>query len=108
MIVVQHRYYGFALVFLGFSSLIFLPRRVLMEFTTSYVILFNKANQANCILIYYEDITSWTYLSGFIEDEVVIELVDGSSQRIECYSRRKFERLMNLYAKGKQKAAHKR
>ena len=103
-----NRMYGISLIFMGFGCLAFLPRRELMEFTTDYVILFNKANQSNCILIYYEDIESWSYINGFLEDEVVIELVDGSTQRIECFSKNKIERLLGLYAKGKQKQVRKK
>lgn len=94
---------GFALVSLGIFAVFFLPRRILLEFSSDYVVIYNKANHYDCFMIYYNEIINWLYIKKVYSDELCFELKDGSTIIIECFGPRRTERLLNMYAPGKKK-----
>ena len=102
MFIPKASIYGVALWMLASMFLLFLPPRVLIEFSEEYFVLYNKANRNDCILIYYEDVVSWRYDRGVLVDEVVFELTDGSSAVIEAFSKPYFEARINPYMKEKK------
>lgn len=103
VLVFNDRTLGVSLMFFGFCTLFFMPKRTLIEFHDEYLVLYNKANHAECTMVYYEDVRSWNYSVGFSDDELYIELNDGSSLRIEAFSKFLFESLMNRYLKDRKK-----
>lgn len=94
--------YGSFFALLSIIILIVLPSRLLIEFTNDYLIIYNKGNSADCYIVYYEDIVSWKYIGGFKEDELIINLVDGTSLELEAFSKIRFEREMNRFLKEKK------
>jgi len=94
---------GFLLTGVGLFCLLFFPRMIMIEFYDSYLILHNKADKTTCVLIYYEDIVSWYYKKGNYADYLYIELVDGTTERLEAFSKVSFEAAMNSYLKDKHK-----
>lgn len=94
--------YGGFFALLSIIILIVLPSCLLIEFTKDYLIIYNKGNSADCYIVYYEDIVTWRYMGGFKEDELVINLVDGSSLKLEAFSKILFEREMNKFLKEKK------
>lgn len=99
--------YGVFLICVNACFLLFMPRTIMIEYYDAYMVLHNKANKSDCVLIYYDDVTSWYYSwSGYV-DYLYIELEDGTVEKIEAFSRKKFERSMNIYLKDKKKKVNK-
>ena len=95
--------YGVAIMIVALCCGLFLPRDILMIFFEDYLILYNKADRSSCVLIYYDEVVSWNYSWSPTRDYLNIELIDGSIERIEAFSKTYFESKMKLYLKGKQK-----
>ena len=95
--------YGFILIGFSICALIYMPRVLLMEFYNEYLVVYNKADKNNCVLIYYEDITSWYYSRGASHDYLYIELSDGRLEKIDAFSKSIFESNMNRFLKDKRR-----
>ena len=95
--------YGLFVAVVALIALIYMPRVVLMEFYYNYMILYNKANKSNCVLIYYDEVISWSYMRGANRDFLVVELIDGSEELIEGFSKTLFVSNMNRFLKDKYK-----
>lgn len=96
-------YYNIALIFLSLCAVGFMPKVILMEFYDTFLVLYNRADKNKCELIYYEEIVSWHYSWGANKDYLVIELMDGSSQKLETFSKYLFEYQMNRFLKDKHR-----
>ncbi len=83
-------------------AIILLPSKVLLDFTDDYLIMYNRSSKNDCVMIYYNEIVSWTYRKDIREDELIVELVDGSTEKVECYSRTKVRRIMSTFARDKE------
>lgn len=90
------------LMSLSLYAILFLPDRKLLIFTDDYMVMQNKAAKDDCIMIYYDEIFSWQYLRGAKVDELVVELEDGTIERIECFSKRRVVSYMEEFAPNKQ------
>ena len=99
---------GIALIVICLASIFFLPRRVLIEFCNDYLVLYNRASHNECMIIYYEDIVSWNYIRGYSMDELEINLVDGTKESIEAFSKFIFESHMNNYVEEKKLKKNKK
>lgn len=97
------RVFGFSLILFAFFCLVFLPQDILIYFFREYLILYNKADRSQCSLIYYDEVSSWYYSWTAAKDYLYIELIDGSVQKIEAFSRGTFEFKMKRFMKEKQK-----
>lgn len=95
--------YGLFLSLLAIVSLMYTPRVLLMEFYSDYLVLYNKADKSNCVLIYYDEVASWNYVRGANRDFLIIEMEDGSEEIIEGFSRQIFESNMNRFMRDKRK-----
>ncbi|MDO4198586.1 MAG: hypothetical protein Q4D13_06335 [Erysipelotrichaceae bacterium] len=95
--------FGISLIAFSSVCLLFMPQDVLMYFYNDFLILYNKANRENCVLIYYDEVASWYYSWGASADYLYIELVDGMVEKIEAFSKTLFEAKMRTYMKDKQK-----
>ena len=73
---------GLAIIALGFFAIMFLPRRILMEFSDDYLVIYNKANHYDCFMIYYEEIVTWSYIKKMTYDELNFELVGGINETV--------------------------
>ena len=95
---------SYAVLLIGVSvyALLFLPSRVLLAFTKDYLIMQNKASRDDCVIIYYDEIVSWQYINTHRVDTLVIELIDGTVEKIECFNRIKVTNYMNYFVKDKQ------
>lgn len=90
------------LMSLSLYAILFLPDRKLLIFTDDYMVMQNKAAKDDCIMIYYDEIFSWQYIRGAKVDELVVELEDGTIERIECFSKRRVVSYMEEFAPNKQ------
>lgn len=95
--------YGIATIVVGSCAIMFLPKTILVEFYDDHLVLHNKASKDDCVIIYYEDVTSFIYVRGSLKDYLEIALEDGSIEKVEAYSRIVFEAYMNHYCPGKIK-----
>ena len=95
--------YGVFVTIVAVAALIYLPRVVLMEFYQDYMVMYNKADKTNCVLIYYDEVVSWNYVWGANRDFLLVELVDGSEEIIETFSKTVFESNLNRFLRDKYK-----
>ena len=98
---------GIIVIILGCFAIIFLPRRILLEFCDEYVVVYNKANHYDCFVIYYDEIVSWTYVKKVSYDELTFELIEGVTETVECFGPWRTERILNIYAPNKNKKKRK-
>ncbi len=80
-----------------------MPDKDLCRFTKDYLVLFNRHNKEECILVYWDEIVSWHYEWYKTYDKLVIDMIDGSSQVQEMYSISSIKKEMEFYAPGKMK-----
>lgn len=93
--------YGIMMILTSILAMAYMPRVVLIEFYQDYLVLYNRADKKNCFLIYYEDVVSWHYKWGTNRDYLYIDLKDGSTERLEAFSKTLFESSMNRFLKEK-------
>lgn len=96
-------YIGAAVVAIGLFALLFLPSRVLLEFSNDYVVVYHRVNQNECELIYYDEIVSYQYVRNPLSDYLVFELENGETIRVSCFGKTRTEMILNRYAKDKKK-----
>jgi len=95
--------YGVTVIGFAIVCFMFLPRTILIDFYGDYLVLYNKANKEDCALIYYEDVVNWSYQKGKSVDYVLIELEDGTVEKIEAFSKSLFVFHLNTFMKNKKK-----
>ena len=93
---------GAMLVAASTFSLLILPDRKLIDFTEKYCILYNQKDYSECKLVYWDEVLSWQYIWHPDIDELMIEMVDQSVEKVEVYSRLSVIPMMSAYAPGKQ------
>ena len=79
-----------------------MPDRILIQFTPDYLVLYNHRDAETCTIIYWDEIVNWQYEYHPSVDKLLINLVNGTSESIEMYSRRAVARYMNQYAPDKE------
>lgn len=99
---------GLTLIILSLFALAVMPDRLLCTFTPEYLVLYNCKDRAECNIIYWDEIVSWTYEWHPNYDQLVINLTDGRTELQDMYSPRTIRRQMRLYAKDKEKKARSR
>ena len=99
--------YGATLIVVGLMVLFIFPNRVLVEFFDDFMVLYNRAEKNDCMIIYYDEIVSWWYVRGISLDELCIELEDGTIEKVNAYSKISFERYMNEFVKDKHRKTSK-
>lgn len=90
------------MILISVFALTFLPDRKLVEFYSQYMVLYNQRDRSQCMLVYWDEIVSWQYEWHTTNDLLVLNLVDGTSQQIEMYSKYKVVKFMNIYVPDKQ------
>ncbi len=93
---------GLVLILVALFALTLMPDRILAQFTSEYLILYDSRHQDECSLIYWEDMVSWSYEWHMSSDLLVVNLVDGSSRTCDMYRKSTVARLMNHFAPGKE------
>lgn len=95
--------YSVMIIIVSLFAIIFMPKVVLMQFFSDFLVMYNKADKNTCELIYYEDVVSWHYSWSANRDYLYIELKDGQTEKIEAFSKTIFEYNMNRFLKTKRK-----
>lgn len=103
LFIESSRVYGLTIITIVIVMYIYLPKVVLMEFFQEYLVLYNRADNNSCVLVYYDEIISWNYSWSANRDYLNIELENGESERIEAFSKTIFESNMNRFLKEKKK-----
>ena len=98
------RFYGITLVLTSLCVILFMPKVRLMEFFQDYLVIYNKADKNSCVLIYYDEISSWYYTWSANRDYLYIELENGTVEKIEAFSKTLFETDMNRFVRTKKKS----
>ncbi len=83
-------------------AIILLPSKVIIDFCEDYVILYNRPSKTDCMMIYYDEIVTWSYKKGPVEDELIFELINGSKEKVECFNRYKVRGILSEYARDKE------
>ncbi len=90
------------LILVSSFSLIVLPDRTLCEFADTWMAVNNQHNPSECLMIYYEDIVSWQYEWHSSADSLVLCLVDGTTESLDVYGKKRLAKLMNEHVPGKE------
>ena len=107
LIVYQRYIAGSSFFGIAICATFFLPNRVLVEFYSDFLVIFNHANKNTCEIIYYDDVVNWSYVYGITYDTLDIKLIDDSVHSIDAYSKVLFENLMNRFLKDKKEKKKK-
>ena len=95
--------YGVTMIIVSLCAIAYMPRVVLMEFYQDYLVLYNRADKSNCVLIYYDEVSSWYYSWSANRDYLYIELENGNVEKIEAFSKTIFESTMNRFMRDKRR-----
>ena len=104
--IIRYPYFvaaGFSLIMLATFALLVMPDRTLITFTKEYMILYNLTDRTSWTMIYWEDIVNWQYERHMRNDQLVVNLVNGTSEFMDVYSKRSVARYLEQYAPGKEK-----
>ncbi|MBP3868008.1 MAG: hypothetical protein IKF60_09405 [Solobacterium sp.] len=93
---------GAILIIVSVFSILVMPDRILIQFSPDYLVLYNHRDADTCTIIYWDEIVNWQYEYHPSMDRLTINLVNGSSESIELYSKRPIQYSMNQYAPGKE------
>ncbi len=92
---------------IGSFCLVALPDRKMLEFTHDYAILYNQQNRNACLILYWDEIVSWTYHRRSDKDELEFVLIDDRVEKVECYSKKSVLSWLELYAPKKEKVSRR-
>ena len=93
---------GVILLIVSVFALSLMPDRFLIQFSEDYLVLYNHQDMDMCTIIYWDEIVNWQYEYHPAVDVLTVNLVNGTSESIELYSKRPIIRFMNQYAPGKE------
>ncbi|MCR5229149.1 MAG: hypothetical protein K6D03_03390 [Solobacterium sp.] len=93
---------GLVLCVSAMFALTMLPDKKLIEFTPDFLIMYNLRDNDSCMIIYWDEIVQWRYDYHQAHDELVVYLVDGSTQSQDLFGKYAILRQMNMYAAGKE------
>ena len=94
---------GALLCLFALYGLFMVNDRMIIEFTDEFMIVYDESNKEDCKLLYYDEILSWDYITRSRYDCLVVEMIDGTSEKINCYSKHKLESILNVYAPNKRR-----
>ena len=94
---------GLLIITLSLFCLIVMPDRDLCKFTKDYLVLYNRHNRDECSLIYWDEVVSWHYEWYKTYDQLVIEMIDGSTEIQDMYSIGSIKKSMDHHIPGKMK-----
>ena len=94
---------GLTMVLLALFCQFVMPDRVLCEFCDDYMVLYNDHDRTRCNMIYYDEIVAWRYERHRSADQLVIQMIDDTTQVQEMYSKNTIRRQMETYAAGKER-----
>lgn len=99
--------YGVSMIIISICAIAYMPRVVLMEFYQDYLVIYNRADKNSCVLIYYNEVSSWYYSWSANRDYLYIELENGNVEKIEAFSKTIFESTMNRFLRDKRRKSNK-
>ena len=99
--------YGVTTILFSLVAMIYMPKVEIIGFYQDYLILYNRADRNNCFLVYYDEVSSWYYSWSASRDYLCIEMEDGTTEKIEAFSKTLFESHMNRVLKEKHRKAPK-
>ncbi|MBQ2583212.1 MAG: hypothetical protein II577_04855 [Erysipelotrichaceae bacterium] len=97
--------YGIVTILISLGAMIYMPKVEMVGFYQDYLVLYNRADRNNCVLIYYDEVASWYYSWSASRDYLCIEMEDGTTEKIEAFSKTLFEAQMNRFLKDKHRKA---
>ena len=93
---------GVVLLAVSIYALLVMPDRILMQFTEDFVVLYNRKSRDECMLIYWDEIMRWQYQKHNNEDMLILHLIDGQTEAIECFNRNRTVSYFKIFAKDKE------
>lgn len=93
---------GVIIILLALFGLFVMPDKIICEFRDDYLILYNERDKARCNMIYYEDVVSWQYEWYPSIDKLVFNLVDGSTEIQEVYSKYSVKQFLDMHLPHKE------
>ena len=93
---------GLMMAAISIFCIVVMPDRTLVTWNDEYLVLFNRHERSECMLIAWEEIVSWRYEWHPSADWLVVTLIDGSTEMQEMYSGYRIRRVMRTHAAGKE------
>mgnify|MGYP001772267295 FL=1 len=93
---------GLGLILAGVFGIAIFPDRILVTFLDDCLVLFNQPDRSMCMLVYYDEVVHWQYVYRKHYDQLVITLVDGSTEVQEMYSYSSVYQQLSDHLAGKQ------
>ncbi len=90
------------LVMIPMFALCFMPDRELVRFTQDYLVMFNSRNRTQCMIIYWDEVVNWEYEWHPSGDLLIVNLIDGTSQSVDMFSKKSIYKYMNLFLPNKE------
>lgn len=100
--------FGLVFIIIAIFSIMFLPDAKIVEYTDEYIILYNTKEKDECKLVYWDEILGWQYKWHTDKDELNIELIDHSIEKVDIYSKSTVFPYFKKYASGKERKNDKR
>ncbi|MGM9942204.1 MAG: hypothetical protein ACI32N_09495 [Bulleidia sp.] len=94
---------GMGLVCISVFGIAVFPDRSLITFLDDYMVLYNQQDRSMCMIVYYDEVVQWQYVYHKNYDQLVITLVDGSTETQEMYSQHSVSQQLNTHLAGKKR-----
>lgn len=92
---------GIIMVATSFMGLFLMPDARIIDYTSDYCILHNT-KKGECKLIYWDEILNWQYKWGADADELIIEMMDHSVEKLQTFSKRTVVPYFRTYVADKE------
>lgn len=93
---------GLGLVCISVFGIAVFPDRVLISFLDEYMVLYNQPDRSMCMMVYYDEVVHWQYVYHKNYDQLVLTMVDGSTEVQELYSLSSVSQQLNQHLACKQ------
>ncbi|MCR4952051.1 MAG: hypothetical protein K6A40_12095 [Solobacterium sp.] len=93
---------GLMMTVISIFCIVVMPDRTLVSWDNEYLVLYNRRDRSECMMIAWDEILSWHYEWHPSADLLSVTLIDGSVETQEMYSSRRIRRVMKQHASGKE------
>ncbi len=100
--------YGIITCTITCFALVAMPDRTLLEVRNNTIIFFNRKDESECTILYYDEIVSWRYVKNRSCDFLIVETIDNETHTSEVYKSKHLINLLNTLLPCKEKRNRRR
>lgn len=104
LLIVEGHYfaYGLAIFLSSLFALIVLPKRILIEFSDKYMVVYHRVNKNDCMLVYYDDVLAYNIEKNYRFDLLTFILKDNTSITVPLFNYHKSKKVLNHFLPNKK------